>query len=52
MKPLKVVITLEMVGDENDMEMLRESVYSELKDLLDEECLEFDVFVEDEDEDS
>jgi hypothetical protein len=49
MKKLKVIIQLEMKGDENDEETLKEDIYQYLQELIDEDSLEFEV-VEDEEE--
>lgn len=52
MKTLKVIIQLELKGDEDDMDLLREDVKDLLQEQIDEDELEFEVIdMEDEDED-
>ena len=52
MKNLKIVIELEMKGDEEDEDTLKADLYEYLQELIEEDDLEFTVVPsEDEDED-
>lgn len=52
MKTLKVLVELEIKGDENDEETLKEDLYQRIQELIEEDDLPFNVFPsEDEDED-
>lgn len=50
MKTLKVLVELELKGDEDDMETLREDVKDLLQELIDEDEIKFEVIDIEEDE--
>lgn len=51
MKTLKVIIELELKGDEEDQETLKEDVYNYLQELMEDDSLDFTVVpADDEDE--
>ena len=51
MKTLKVVIELEVKGDENDPDTLKEDIYERLQELMEEDDLPFEVVPSEDDED-
>lgn len=51
MKTLKVIVELEIKGDTNDQDTLKEDVYQYIQELIEEDSLEFQVLDEEEDED-
>jgi hypothetical protein len=51
MKTLRVVIELELKGDEDDQETLKDSVYQYIQELIEADELEYTVVADDEDED-
>lgn len=51
LKKLKVTIELTIKGDIEDDEQIKEDVYSQLQELMEEDELDYDVVDPDEDED-
>jgi hypothetical protein len=50
MKKLKVVIELTIKGDVDDTDTIKEDVYTQLQELMEEDDLHYDVIDPDEDE--
>ena len=51
MKILNIVINVKIKGDESDPMGLRSDLYEQLRDLMDEDDLEFEVEPSEDDED-
>lgn len=49
MKKLKILIEFPIKGDPNDSETIKEDVYQQLQEMMEEDDLKFDVIDPDED---